>query len=110
VKENGESKENNLYTEMQSTVIALWVLSMARRANGKLAHGSNEAPSFIVDIVNKMEPSHSAASIFKHKWAYEKLFLERDNIEKNDATKLQIEVFNKLKSENLEGRAEKTRS
>lgn len=95
------------YNEKQSTVIALWALSMERRQNGRLAHTENGAPDFIVDLVNSLGPAHSREGVFFHKQGYERLFMGRED---RDATDLQKAIYEKLRAENLSGRVERLNS
>ena len=84
----------NEYSDQQSILIALWVLSL--RPN--FAPGP-EAPEFLTQMVNALGEHHSAASILLHTHGYERLFLNRP-INRN-ITSLQRQVASLLRDEGI---------
>lgn len=82
------------YSKKQSTVIALWVLSMQNRVDPKASIQGHTAPSIITDIVNALGESHTSGSILLHTHGYDRLLLGR-KIGKS-VTNLQKEVANEL--------------
>lgn len=82
------------YNKKQSTIVALWVLAIAKRGHPEQTIKNGIAPEVITNLVNSLGEKHSSSSILLHTHGYDRLLLGR-KIDKT-ITKLQEEVAQEL--------------